>query len=349
MADIVDGSRDARGEWQPKELPRSPIFRWPFNPKAFLAWFYSPPIDGHLFFVVKVTALALLVWYFLTPDLEQMRSLRIGPIALIFLRNVGLLTIYVGRLHWRLYIRKAQGMKYKYTNKWPSTDSKRFLFNNQTLDNVFWSIASGCVVWTIYEVFMLWGYANDLLPRIDFRSSPVLFGVILLLHPLYHRVHFYLTHRLIHWPPLYRTVHHVHHRNTNFGPWSGLSMHPVEHLIFFSDILIYLIVPVHPIIILFGLIRNGISPASGHAGFHRYVKNTGDGAERNAPTYLVWNRGADYFHHLHHRFFTVNFGSTDLPLDWWFGTGHDGSPEDHAAMMAKRRRRRAAAPDISPE
>ena len=130
---------EARGEWQPKELPRSPIFRWPFNPKAFLAWFYSPPIDGHLFFVVKVTALALLVWYFLTPDLEQMRSLRIGPIALIFLRNVGLLTIYVGRLHWRLYIRKAQGMKYKYTNKWPSTDSKRFLFNNQTLDNVFWS------------------------------------------------------------------------------------------------------------------------------------------------------------------------------------------------------------------
>ena len=115
-------------------------------------------------------------------------------------------------------------------------------------------------------------------------------------------------------------------------------MHPVEHLIFFSDMLIYWIVPAHPIIILYGLIRSGISPASGHAGFHRYV-TTRDGEEHKAPTYLLWDQGADYFHHLHHRFFTVNFGSTDLPLDAWFGTGHDGSPESHAAMMAKRRQK----------
>jgi len=36
---------------------------------------------------------------------------------------------------------------------------------------------------------------------------------------------------------MYKKVHSLHHRNTNIGPWSGLSMHPIEHLLFFSSIL----------------------------------------------------------------------------------------------------------------
>ena len=185
---------------------------------------------------------------------------------------------------------------------------------------------------------MLWGYANGMMPFINFQASPVLFVAILLILVHYHKLHFYFTHRLIHWKPLYRTVHHVHHRNVNFAPWSGLSMHPVEHLIFFSDVLIFWLLPGHPILVLFMLLRSGISPANGHGGFHRIVK-TQNGEERDAPDYGLWGRGSDYFHHLHHRFFTVNFGNSDFPLDKWFGTRHDGSSEDHAIMIQKRRAR----------
>lgn len=335
MVDIVQGKRDARGEWKPKGLPGpTPPFRLPFNPKAILQWLFSE----HIFYVLKMTVLAVVVWYFLTPNLDQMQTLKVGPVVLIFLRNVALLMVYAGRLHWRLYVRKTQDMKYKYTNRWPATKDSRFLFGNQTWDNMFWSIAGGCVVWTGYEVFMLWGYANGLMPFINFQTSPVLFVVILLILVHYHKLHFYFTHRLIHWKPLYRTVHHVHHRNVNFAPWSGLSMHPVEHLIFFSDVLIFWLLPGHPILVLFMLLRSGISPANGHGGFHRIVK-TQNGEERDAPDYGLWGRGSDYFHHLHHRFFTVNFGNSDLPLDKWFGTRHDGSSEDHAIMIQKRRAR----------
>jgi len=69
----------------------------------------------------------------------------------------------------------------------------------------------------------------------------------------------------------------------------------------------------------------GVSPAPGHSGFYKF---TGKG-ERGV---IIDN----YFHYLHHRFFTVNYGVEALPLDAWFGSFHDGSPEAHQAMLARR-------------
>ena len=48
-------------------------------------------------------------------------------------------------------------------------------------------------------------------------------------------------------------------------------------------------------------------------------------------------------HYLHHRYFEVNYGGDGrVPIDKWFGTFHDGSPEAHEAMnkrvLARRRR-----------
>ena len=51
--------------------------------------------------------------------------------------------------------------------------------------------------------------------------------------------HFYMQHRLLHSVPfLYRHVHSVHHRSYNIEPVSSLSMHPVEHIIYFTSVLI---------------------------------------------------------------------------------------------------------------
>ena len=46
-----------------------------------------------------------------------------------------------------------------------------------------------------------------------------------------------------------------------------------------------------------------------------------------------------YDHHLHHKYFEVNYGAALLPLDHWFGTWHDGSPEGEARMRERQRRR----------
>jgi sterol desaturase/sphingolipid hydroxylase (fatty acid hydroxylase superfamily) len=61
--------------------------------------------------------------------------------------------------------------------------------------------------------------------------------------PLWRETHFYFIHKLIHWKPLMQTIHTVHHKNPNPGPWSGMSIHPVEHLLYFSVVLIHFVVP----------------------------------------------------------------------------------------------------------
>ena len=51
-----------------------------------------------------------------------------------------------------------------------------------------------------------------------------------------------------------------------------------------------------------------------------------------------------YAHYLHHKYFEVNYADGSIPLDKWFGTFHDGSPEADEAMkkrFMKRARQQA--------
>ncbi|MDP1142743.1 hypothetical protein, partial [Klebsiella pneumoniae] len=77
-----------------------------------------------------------------------------------------------------------------------------FLFRNQTVDNMIWTLASGVPVWTAFEVLSLWLFANEYIPYASWAEHPVWIVVVMLLIPLFREVHFYLVHRLIHWPPL---------------------------------------------------------------------------------------------------------------------------------------------------
>ena len=56
--------------------------------------------------------------------------------------------------------------------------------------------------------------------------------------PLWRELHFYLVHRFIHIRCIYKYVHALHHRDTNPEPFSGMSMHPVEHTLYFSNALV---------------------------------------------------------------------------------------------------------------
>ena len=124
--------------------------------------------------------------------------------------------------------------------------------------------------------------------------------------------------------PLYRHVHSLHHRNVNIGPWSGISMHPIEHVIYFSSMLIHLVVPSHPVLIMFHGYMLSLSAIFGHTGFHEM---------------MIGNRArvaVGHFHHqLHHRYFECNYGSVDFPLDVWFGTFHDGTPEARRRLKSR--------------
>jgi sterol desaturase/sphingolipid hydroxylase (fatty acid hydroxylase superfamily) len=108
-------------------------------------------------------------------------------------------------------------------------------------------------------------------------------------------------------------------------------MHPLEHLVYFSCVLFHWVIPSHPIHAVFNLMHAGVTPVLSHAGFHKFV-GAGERGLMNDQ----------YFHFLHHRLFTVNFGAEAMPLDQWFGTFHDGSPEATAAMRRREKVRASA-------
>ena len=315
------GTRDRRGDWRPPNNIKSPpLFEWPIRPLPTLKWFFG--WQGYLFpWNALYVAIATVTWLWLTPSVESMRNLEVWWIAVILARNMGLIFLVCGAWHMRLYVQRAQGTDYKYNGKWLARDNPIFLFRNQVLDNIFWTVISAVPIWTAYEVLSLWAMANGYIPFVSFAEHPVYCVILLLLIPLFREVHFYLVHRLIHWPPLYRTVHALHHKNANPGPWSGMAMHPVEHVLYFSGVLIHWIIPSHPIHVIFHLQHLAFTPSQGHSGFERVI------IKGNAAV-----RTGDYFHYLHHKYFECNYGNDLMPIDAWFGTYHDGSDEAQARM-----------------
>jgi sterol desaturase/sphingolipid hydroxylase (fatty acid hydroxylase superfamily) len=313
MDDALYGRRDRRGHWKPFNLVKyPPVFVWPMQPLGIVKWLFGYPsyvLPWNLFYA----AVAVGVWLYLTPAAATLQTFAPGWIAFVLARNACLVLLFFGAFHLRLYIRKAQGQAFKYNPKWLDGDSPTFLFRNQTRENMFWTLASGVPIWTAYEVVTLW-------------------AVLMLLIPLLREVHFYLVHRLLHVPVLYRTVHRLHHNNTNPGPWSGLSMHPVEHLLYFSGVLIHWVVPSHPVHALFHLVHAGLSPVPGHTGFEKMVVGKSGTVDTDC-----------YAHYLHHKYFECNYADGSIPLDQWFGTFHDGSDAAHEAMRRRVRARAAKA------
>ncbi len=50
-------------------------------------------------------------------------------------------------------------------------------------------------------------------------------------------------------------------------------------------------------------------------------------------------RNDRYMHYLHHRYHNVNFGESNVPLDKWFGSLHDGSSEADLHFREVHRKR----------
>jgi len=330
MSDTNELSQaERRGGYRPEPPARGghPLFQWPPQPVAIFKWLFGFP--GYLWpWPALFISLALVVWLYLTPDPGQMKHFSVNWVAWLFVRNLALLVVFVSVWHVWLYVRKAQGTDYKFNSRWLSVDNPTFLFRNQLWDNVFWNVCSAVPIWTAYEVVTFWLQTNGFAPTVSWQQHPIYCVSLLLLISMWVDVHFYATHRLIHWPPLYRSVHYLHHKNINFGPWSGVAMHPVEHLIYFSGVMLFWVIPSHPLHFLYILLNYALAASVGHLGFGRVVL-----------TKKVSLNTEDYMHYLHHKYFNANFGTDTVPLDRWLGTYHDGSEQAHEAMKKRVRER----------
>ena len=302
----------------------SPMFALPPNFGAILRWTLRQWLVVTERSILVV--ISLLSWLFFQPSLEVTATLSADWIAALYIRNLLLMVAVAGGLHLYFYSRKTQGDALRYDKRDLADQKKIFSFKNQLADNMFWTLASGVTIWTLYEVLMFWAMGNGYAPILYWSDNPTWFILLFLLTPIWISFHFYWVHRWLHWPPLYRLAHALHHRNTNVGPWSGLSMHPVEHVIFFSSILIHFILPSSPVHILFHMQHQSLTAATSHTGYEAMLIKD--------KKHLALGT---FHHQMHHRYFDCNYGNLEMPWDKWFGSFHDGTEESHDAFKQRRR------------
>ncbi|NNF77257.1 MAG: sterol desaturase family protein [Rhizobiales bacterium] len=308
----------------PVPVQASPLFSWPPKPLNYLKW-----VADRWFAIAENSILVIVAtisWFWFQPGLEESKTLAFGWIAEMYVRNFILLLCVAGGLHLYFYTWRRQKQDLQYDTRELKAPSRAFTFKSQLFDNMFWSLGSGVAFWTAYEALMFWGMANGYAPMLAWSTNPVWFVALFVLTPMWISFHFYWIHRLIHWPPLYKAVHALHHRNTNVGPWSGLSMHPVEHLLFFSSILIHWVLAAHPIHILFHMQHQALTAATSHTGFEGMVVK--DKSRLALGT---------FHHQMHHRYFECNYGNLEVPWDKWFGSFHDGTDASHQKFKERRR------------
>ena len=303
----------------------SPFFCWPLRPVEMLRWVWNSWFLISEKLILVGIAFASFHWF--QPPLEQTRSLAPGWIAELYLRNAALMTLVAGGLHLYFYTFTKQGRKLKYDSRPLMVKGRQFTLGGQIRDNMFWTLVSGVGFWTAYEVLMLWAMANGYAPVLTWAANPFWFVALFLLVPVWESFYFYWIHRLLHVPFLYRHVHALHHRNINVGPWSGLSMHPVEHVIFLGSVLIHWIVPAHPVHILYHMQYLTLTAATTHAGYEGLLMK-----DKNRL------KLGTFHHQMHHRYFECNYGSLEVPWDKLFGTFHDGTPEANKRIRERRRR-----------
>lgn len=285
-------------------------------------WHSWLPISVNL----AIVALSFLLVHYTLPPLSELA--RPGWwMALIFLRNLLIAALIAESLHTVFHRTSLQGSDTKYDPRPFPRKGRMFDFGDQYLDNLFWAVVSGIPIWSAFEIGILWSMANGIAPLWTWADGPVWFLAVFFLIPMWQSFYFYWIHRLLHTDLLYR-YHALHHRNTDVGPWSGLSMHPIEHVLYFGTVLIHFTFPSSPAHVICHLMFFALYPILTHTGFEG-----------------IWISGqrrlrlGAFHHQLHHRFFEVNYGTLEVPWDTLFGTLHDGSDEGKAMMKERLKTR----------
>ena len=330
MDDLQFGSRNKRGDWAPSaHLDLPPFWQRPFSLPKVLAWIPDYLFPWNAFHM----ATALIWWFFVVPDVATMQTLSWGWALWLYAVNAAAIFVFYGSVELFWYVRRKQGTRFKYNGKFPAdARNPAFWFGSQNAEGILRSLGTGVPIWTAYQVLIGWSAANGNALTLTFAENPLYLLALGLLVPAWHEFHFYCIHRLIHVPVLYKYIHSVHHNSVNPSPWSSLSMHPVEQLLYFSSCLIHFLIPSNPVIALYGLHYAGFGAVVGHIGFDRIELGREGGIDTHA-----------YTHYLHHKHFEVNYGDGLMPLDKLFGSWHDGTPEAQAAMEERFRRKVARA------
>jgi sterol desaturase/sphingolipid hydroxylase (fatty acid hydroxylase superfamily) len=142
------------------------------------------------------------------------------------------------------------------------------------------------------------------------------FALSLLIMLVLYDGYFYAVHRALHWGPLWKYVHSVHHITTNPNPLTQFQLSPIEQLATIAFIIgLGTVLPLHPMAwVVFSFLAIARS-AIGHSNVEFFPKAMTD------SRYFSWIAAGTH-HNLHHRDYIVNYAVFFTVWDRLFGTLH---------------------------
>ena len=117
-----------------------------------------------------------------------------------------------------------------------------------------------------FQAIVLWAMANGFAPVLTFSESPIYLSVFCT-SCLGH--YFYWIHRFLHWPPMYRIAHALHHRSKKLD--HGLNFYAsIEHFLFIQ-IFWFILFWLQSLHLMFHGYMQSIHPIFSHSGFEKFM------------------------------------------------------------------------------
>ena len=210
--------------------------------------------------------------------------------------------LFAGAIFLFLYVWKRK----KY---WYAKIQQRYPGNKHVFHEIKYSFLT-VLIFGIVIVQVMWASKTKqtlIYYPIDKYGYPYYFLSIILMIVL-HDAYFYWTHRFLHWKPLFKMVHKVHHHSINPTPFSSYCFHPFEALIEIGIVpLIVFTIPYHVsalgVFTIYTLVLNVI----GHTGYEIFPKGF--------ATHKIWKwHNTPTHHNMHHKFVKCNYG---LYFNFW--------------------------------
>lgn len=324
---------------------KKPLFGATWSDTGNIVWTYM--IGAHMAHLTEFLV-AVICYFTLFADgtwAEDCKELQVGWISKVVGFNLACMVIFVGFWHWLVYMSDfAKGMlpfKFNKENQYePGQTGNAGLFTSSTghLEREVFYTTLGWLQSAALQCLAMHLWASGAVPYYnDFWAHPAYSIGYLFAITYWREVHFYFCHRGIHpwWGEknglldgdigafLYRHVHSLHHKSYNPGPWSGLSMHPVEHFLYYSCAWVVFWFTAHPLHFLYVKFHADIAPIGGHDGYGEPSAN-GD------------------FHYLHHARRECNYGVPwPVNFDDIFGTWieYEDFKETGSVRAAKNKKR----------
>lgn len=140
------------------------------------------------------------------------------------------------------------------------------------------------------------------------------FAASIVLALVIHDIYFYITHRLMHHPRIFKTFHLVHHLSANPSPWAAFAFHPLEAIVEVGILpVLVFIMPMNSFAVLIFFLISTVINVYGHLGYEIY------------PAWLIKSKAGKWLntsvsHNMHHKYFKGNYGFYTRIWDVLFGT-----------------------------